>query len=158
MLAEVGRLVLGDHIVQGGGEIRQEPIVLVYYTVRKGAVGPCLEVFEVDIKCGQRICTHATDLRNIVFVCCDSARGRRAGGGWVFYEPGEPNSLSVGAEKRHGNTIVPLNEIFKVLLNQNTKFVLDFGNILSVGRASAWDLVVLETLIVLAVTWCSNTL
>lgn len=52
--------------------------------------------------------------------------------------------------------VVPLNEVFEVLLNQNAEFVLDLGDILSVSRASVWDLVVLETLIVLAITWCSD--
>lgn len=58
----------------------------------------------------------------------------------------------------HYTHVVPLNEVLEVLLNQNTEFVLDFRNVLGVGWSSAWYLVILETLIVLAITWCSNAL
>lgn len=80
MLAEVLWLVLGDHAMQSSCKKGKKAIVLLDDGVGKVPVAPGLKVFVVDVEGRELVCSHAMDLSNIVLVCCDSTRGRCAGG------------------------------------------------------------------------------
>lgn len=84
MVAVVLRLIFGDKIVQGGCDKREETIVLAHDTVCQTAILPRSKVFEIDVERRQLVCTHSSDLCNVVFVCGDGARGGCTGEDWLF--------------------------------------------------------------------------
>lgn len=57
-------------------------------------------------------------------------------------------------EETETTAILPLDEVLKVLLDEDAKLVLDLWDVLRICRSSVWDLVILETLIGALIVTC----
>ena len=77
MLAEVLGLVLRDEVMQRANHIWEETIVLAGDRVRDHAIFVSLQMGIIDVECGEIVQSQATDLGDVVFVCCRQAGGRQ---------------------------------------------------------------------------------
>lgn len=67
-------------------------------------------------------------------------------------------SARIGIARGWPKALLPLNEVFEMLLDQHSKFVLDLGYVLCVCWAPVGDLVVLKSFVALIITWCAVAL
>lgn len=66
--------------------------------------------------------------------------------------------IATGTREIKSKGHIPLDEVFEVLLDQHSEFVLDLGDILCVCWAPVGDLVVLESFVALIITRRAVTL
>lgn len=96
------------------------------------------------------------DLGDVDLVCGDGARCRSTGRARVLYVSaiGPMSASALRNDETETSVILPLDEVLKVLLDEDAKLVLDLWDVLRICRSSVWDLVVLETLIGALIVTC----
>ena len=92
MLFEVPRFVLCDQIVQSPREVRKEAVVVTCYDCGESIVWVGHEMIVVDVEGGEVVDSKAVDLRDVVFVTCDGAGGRRTRQSGILGESIESNN------------------------------------------------------------------